>query len=154
MLDLLPDLGTKISGGLRILQHDKAGIVARKRPKHFRDIQLIDCSRCAVCKTGHSLDDDHVLCIVHAGNTLPEDQIQLGRESMFRRFGCSRIPINAVRPQFLDDAQLLDVAGNGSLRGRETGLVQLSEQLLLRLDAVVCDKLQNFFLAFCLHRRV
>ena len=141
MLDLLPDLGAELGSGLRVLQHNEARIVARKRPEHFRDVQLVDCGGGAVCKSGHGLDDDHVLCIVHAGNTLPEDQIQLGRESMFRRFGCSRIPINAVRPQFLDDAQLLDVAGNGSLRGRETGLVQLSEQLLLRLDAVVCSRI-------------
>lgn len=63
---------------------------------------------------------------------------------MLRRLGRGRIAVNTVWAKLLDDAQLLDVAGNGSLRGRETGLVQLSEQLLLRLDAVVCDKLQNF----------
>ena len=110
--------------------------------------KLVDCGGGAVCKSGHGLDDDHVLCIVHAGNTLPEDQIQLGRESMFRRFGCSRIPINAVRPQFLDDAQLLDVPGNGCLRGIEAAFLQLLQQLFLRLDVVVADQLEDFFVAF------
>ena len=148
MLDLLPDLGAELGSGLRVLQHNEARIVARKRPEHFRDVQLVDCGGGAVCKSGHGLDDDHVLCIVHAGNTLPEDQIQLGRESMFRRFGCSRIPINAVKTQNLEEANMLHDAGNASLRGRKTVLVKNSEQLLQRLDAVVCDKLQNFFLAF------
>ena len=65
---------------------------------------------------------------------------------MLRRLGRGRIAVNTVWAKLLDDAQLLDVAGNGSLRGRETGLVQLSEQLLLRLDAVVCDGIvaQNY----------
>lgn len=111
MLDLLPDLGAELGSGLRVLQHNEARIVARKRPEHFRDVQLVDCGGGAVCKTGHGLDDDHVLCVVHARDALPEDQVQLGGEGMLRRLGRGRIAVNTVWAKLLDDAQLLDVAG-------------------------------------------
>jgi len=58
------------------------------------------------------------------------------------------IAVDTVRSELLDDAQLLDIAGNRRLRGPEARVVQLREQLLLRLHAVVMDELQNFFLAF------
>ena len=146
--DLLPDLRAEAGCRLRVLQNDKAGVVAGERAEHLRDVQLVDRGGRAVGKTRHGLDDDHVLGVIHAGDALPEDEIQLGRERMLHGLRRGGIAVDTVRSELLDDAQLLDVAGNGSLRGRETGLVQLSEQLLLRLHAVVVDELQNFFLAF------
>ena len=48
----------------------------------------------------------------------------------------------------LNTRELLDIAGDRRLRSPEARVVQLCEQLLLRLHAVVVDELQNFFLAF------
>ena len=154
MLDLFPDLRAKLGGGLRILQHNKARVVACKRPEHLRDIQLINRSGGAVGKAGHGLDDDHVLRVFNARDALPEDQVQLCREGMLCRLGGGRVPVNAVWSKLLDNAQLLDIAGNGSLRGTEPCLIKLSKQLFLCLDAVIRNKLQYFLLAFRFHRRV
>ena len=148
MHDLLPDLRAEAGCRLRVLQNDKAGVVAGKRAEHLRDVQLVDRGGRAVGKTRHGLDDDHVLGVIHAGDALPEDEIQLGRERMLHGLRRGGIAVDTVRSELLDDAQLLDIAGDRRLRGPEARVVQLREQLLLRLHAVVMDELQNFFLAF------
>ena len=99
----------------------------------------------AVGKTRHGLDDDHVLRVIHAGHALPEDQIQLGRERMLHRLRRGRIAIGPVRPKLLDDAQLLDVAGNGRLRGLEAALRSALQELLLRLRRCGRGSAPEFF---------
>ena len=146
--DLLPDLRAEAGCRLRVLQNDKAGVVAVERAEHLRDVQLVDRGGRAVGKTRHGLDDDHVLGVIHAGDALPEDEIQLGRERMLHGLRRGGIAVDTVRSELLDDAQLLDIAGDRRLRSPEARVVQLREQLLLRLHAVVVDELQNFFLAF------
>ena len=49
------------------------------------------------------------------------------------------------------DLQLLDIAGNGGLGAVEAALAELIEQLLLRLDAPVLHKLDDFFLTIVFH---
>ena len=62
---------------------------------------------------------------------------------------CRRaVAVRSAGSQLLDDAQLLDVPGNGCLRGIEAAFLQLLQQLFLRLDVVVADQHEDFFVAF------
>ena len=70
---------------------------------------------------------------------------------MLHRLCRYAVAVCAGRTQLLDDPKLLDVPGNGRLRGLEACLAQLGKELLLCLDVMVMDQLQNLFLAFRFH---
>ena len=67
---------------------------------------------------------------------------------MLNRLRRRNIAIRAVRRQLLDDAKLLDVPGNGGLRGLKAALLQLVQKLLLRLNVMLTDERKNLFLPF------
>ena len=147
-LQHFPDL---LAEGLRtgVVLHDHEDrVLPCQRAHHAVDIHVIQGLASAAGQTGQRLEYHDVLGAVHAGDALMEDGAQLVRNVQTGTAAGNRVFVGAVARRLLHQMKLLDVPGNGGLGGGEPPQLQLSEQLLLRLDAVVCDKLQNFFLAF------
>ena len=61
------------------------------------------------------------------------------------------VAVCSAGAKLFDDAKLLDVPGNGRLRGVEAAFLQLLQKLLLRLNVMVADQLENFLVAFRFH---
>ena len=99
-------------------------------------------------KSGHGLDDDHVLRIVHTRDALPEDQVQLGGEGMLRRQARSHSGKAPFGPSSLMMRSCLMSREMVACVVEKPASFSSASSCSLRLDAVVCDKLQNFFLAF------
>ena len=77
------------------------------------------------------------------------DLPQTSREAVRCTSRRSRIFIlSGLSGKRFDEPQLLDVARNRCLRAFIAAVIQLLEQLLLRLNVVVADQLENFLVAF------
>ena len=83
------------------------------------------------------VDDNHVLGIVKAGDTLPEDGIQPVGERGRNLLDGSCIAIGAQRCQLLDNPQFLDITGDGCLRSAKTFCLQFSKELFLGFNVLI-----------------
>jgi hypothetical protein len=66
-------------------------------------------------------------------------------------FGGGGVPVGTEGGQFLDDAQFLDVPGNGGLGGIESRFLKGLEQLLLGFNVPGGDDLHDFRLTLGFH---
>lgn len=82
----------------------------------------------------HGLDDDDILGIVKAGDTLPKDGVQPGGEGSRPILGRGRITICSKRGQLLDNPEFFDVPGNGGLGTVKPFILKRFQKLLLGLD--------------------
>ena len=94
------------------------------------------------------MDDDDVLGIVKAGDAFPENGIEPSRKGAGHFPGGGSIVIGAEAGQLLDDAQFLDIPGNGGLGAVEASLPQGIQQLLLSLHIGGGDDFHNLCLSF------
>ena len=94
-----------------------------------------------------SMDHNNVLCVVKAGNALPEDRVEPAGKCLrhFPAGGC--IAVSAQAGQLLDDTKLLDIPGDGCLGAGETGVLQQLQKLFLCFHVGGGDDLQNFSLS-------
>ena len=146
--NLAADFRTDASRRGSVAQNDHTGIISSERTENLGKIQLIERRASRLCKPGKRLDHDDILCIVDTGYALTEDNIELRGKCVLYRLCRRAVAVRSAGSQLLDDAQLLDVPGNGCLRGIEAAFLQLLQQLFLRLDVVVADQLEDFFVAF------
>ena len=66
-------------------------------------------------------------------------------------FGGGGVAVGAEAGKLLNDAQLLDVPGNGGLGGVVAGLLEGLEKLLLGFDVLGGDDLHDLCLSLGLH---
>ena len=149
--NLAADFRADACRGGSVAQNDHTGIISSERTENLGKIQLIERRASRLCKPGKRLEHDDILCIVDTGYALTEDNIELRGKCVLDRLCRRAVAVRSAGSQLLDDAQLLDVPGNGCLRGIEAAFLQLLQQLFLRLDVVVADQLEDFFVAFLFH---
>ena len=118
------DLAAEGGSGIAVAHDHEHGIVTGQGAEDHAHIHGVDGGGSGAGQTRHGLDDDHVLGVVKAGDALPEDGIQTGREGMAAVLAGGGIAVGAEGSQLLDDPQLLDVTGNGGLGGLKTGLLE------------------------------
>ena len=141
------DLLAERAGGIGVT-HDKDGrIVTGQTAHHIGNVHAIQRGGSGIGQTGHGLDHHDILGEVHADDALTEDGAQLVGHIQAVALNGNRIAIAALTDGLLDQMELLDIAGNSSLRANDAHLLQALLELFLGVNRLSIDDLKDLGLA-------
>src|SRR4029077_15845009 len=127
-------------GAARVAGNHEDRIVAANRADRFGELRAIDGKGERLRLADAGPDDNQVLDVLDAleklgGGALERDQRRGGADT-----GAPGPLVGAIA-RALDEAELLDVARNGRLRGVEAAALQTLAQLLLAVECVTIDEI-------------
>ena len=97
------------------------------------------------------MDHNDVFRKIRADDALPENGIQPIGHGRGRVLLRNAVAIGSKARQLLDNAQLLDIPGNGRLGAAEALIRQRLQQLLLGLYIGIGNDLNDLCLSLCFH---
>ena len=133
------------------MEHQKDGVVTGQSTHDVGIAHIVQREGRALRHTLDGFQHHDVLGRLYADHALAEDGAQLVSEVQLRLMHRHRIAVATLTGGLLHQMELLDVPGNGGLRGADTQIVQALQQLLLRLDSLLADDLQQLFLSHVFH---